>query len=89
MACAILLVSSNWLSFWESSTATEWNLVRLLLASAQAVLLVVEALAIVASLLFLNTPNASNPGAENAANLAMFPPIILGLAVARPWARSE
>lgn len=122
MAGAILLVYSNWLSFWELRTATEWSLVSIsvtflfalsicfictLAAPHQAAegtidmdafywhqrkpfywsWIVCETLAIVANLLFLNTPNASNLGAENALNLAMFPPITLALAVPKPWAQ--
>ena len=49
--------------------------------------IVCETLAIVANGLFANAPLAAKLGAENLLNLAMFPPIILALAVPRRWAQ--
>jgi hypothetical protein len=48
---------------------------------------VCEALAIIANLLFANSPMAPKLGAENLVNLAMFPPIILALVVPKRWAQ--
>jgi len=49
--------------------------------------IVCETLAIIANLLFGNSPMASKLSAENLVNLTMFVPIILALAVPKRWAQ--
>ncbi len=49
--------------------------------------IVCETLAILGNWLFASSPVASKLGAENLLNLAMFPPIILALAVPKRWAQ--
>src|SRR5664279_1459754 len=61
--------------YWRQRRAYSWSWI------------VCETLAIVANLLFLNSTLASKLGAENLVNFAMFPPIILALAVPRRWAQ--